>query len=271
MPSPAPKSNGEIKRSAGGITGSRVETRGSWSSCRFRFTCRIGTPPTLTSRTWLANGAERESASELMDLVPIQTSSLDIEMRLATWTFPAGHRIRLAVSNAIWPMVWPTPYAMTTSLHRGGDTGSRLTVPLVPPSMYASPQFAPPERLEQRSDFQSAGLPWPGGWKTERDELNGQTKVIWSGKSEETYPWGKENDFEGITYVADDKHPETGSVEGGAEIVIHLKQQTLTWQGHLTLTSDAKNFYYKYARQLFKDGQPLKQKTWEETIPRDHQ
>jgi hypothetical protein len=50
-----------------------------------------------------------------------------------------------------------------------------------------------------------------------------------------------------------------------------LKQQTLTWQGHLTLSSDAKNFYYKYTRQLFKDGQPIKEKTWEETIPRDHQ
>jgi len=37
------------------------------------------------------------------------------------------------------------------------------------------------------------------------------------------------------------------------------------------LTSDAKNFYYKYTRQLFKDGQQIKEKIWEETIPRDHQ
>jgi hypothetical protein len=95
--------------------------------------------------------------------------------------------------------------------------------------------------------------------------------VTWSGKAEETYPWGKEKVFEGITYLADDNHPETSSVEGEAEIVIDLKEQTLTWQGHLTLTSDAKNFYYKYTRQLFKDGQPVRQKTWEETIPRDHQ
>jgi hypothetical protein len=50
-----------------------------------------------------------------------------------------------------------------------------------------------------------------------------------------------------------------------------LKQQTLRWHGHLTLSSDAKNFYYKYRRELLKDGQPVKQKTWEETIPRDHQ
>ena len=217
------------------------------------------------------NGAQRDNASDPKDLVPNQTYSLDIEMHLATWTFPKGHRIRLAVSNALWPMVWPTPYAMTTTLQLGGDSGSRLILPLVAPSVYAAPQFASPEPSEQRSDIQSAGFPWPGDWKTERDEVNAKTKVTWTGKSEETYPWGKESDFEGITYVADDNHPETSSVQGEAEIIMALKQQTLTWQGHLTLSSDARNFYYKYTRQLFKDGQPLKQKTWEETIPRDHQ
>src|SRR5271170_969488 len=173
------------------------------------------------------NGAQRENASDPKDLVPNQTYSLDIEMHLATWTFPVGHRIRLSVSNALWPMVWPTPYAMTTSLQLGGETGSRLTLPLVPPSMYATPQFAPPEPSEERSDLKGEGFPWPGDWKTERDEVNAKTKVTWTGKSAETYPWGKETDFEGITYLADDDHPETSSVKGEAEIRLELKRQTL--------------------------------------------
>jgi gas vesicle protein len=137
--------------------------------------------------------------------------------------------------------------------------------------MFAAPQFAPPESSQQRNDIQSAGSLWPGDWKTERDEVNAKTKVTWTGKSEETYPWGKETDSESITYVADDNHPEASSVQAEAEIVMALKQQTITWQGHLTLTSDSQNFYYKYIRQLLKDGQPIKQKTWQETIPRDHQ
>jgi uncharacterized protein len=217
------------------------------------------------------NGAQRESASDPKDLVPNQTYSFDIEMHLATWNFPKGHRIRLAVSNALWPMVWPTPYAMTTTLQLGGDNGSRVTLPLVPPSMYAAPQFSPPQPSEQRSDIQSLGFPWPGDWKTERDEVNATTKVTWAGKSEEHYPWGNETDSERITYLVDDNHPETSSAEGEAEIVMKLKEQTLTWQGHLSLTSDAQNFHYKYTRQLLKNGQPLRQKSWEDTIPRDHQ
>jgi hypothetical protein len=168
-------------------------------------------------------------------------------------------------------MVWPTRYAMTTTLQLGGVKGSRLILPLVPPSMYAVPQFAPPEPSEERSDIHDSGSLWPGEWKTERDEVNTKTKVTWRGTSEETYPWGKESDTEAITYLADDNHAETSSVEGETKIVMELKQQTLSWQGHLTLTSDKQNFYYKYTRQLFKDGQPIKQKTWQETIPRDHQ
>ncbi|MGO8984506.1 MAG: CocE/NonD family hydrolase [Terriglobales bacterium] len=217
------------------------------------------------------DGAQRDNASDPKELVPNQIYSLDIEMHLTTWTFPRGHRIRLAVSNALWPMIWPMPYAMTTTLQLGGDTGSRLTLPLVPPSMYAAPQFAPPAPSEERNDIQAAGFPWPGDWKSERDEINGKTTVTWSGKSEETYPWGKETDLEDITYLADDNHPETSSVLAEASIIMALKLQTLTWKGHLSLSSDAHNFYYKYTRELLKGSELLKQKTWQESIPRDHQ
>jgi uncharacterized protein len=217
------------------------------------------------------SGAQRESASNPRDLEPNKAYPLDIEMHLTTWIFPRGHRIRLAVSNALWPMVWPTPYAMTTTLQFGGDSGSRLVLPLVPPSIYAQPQYNSPEASEERKDIQSVGYPWPGEWKTERDEISGKAKVSWSGKSEEIYPWGKETDLENITYEADDNHPEASTVRGEAEIAMALKDRTLTWRGHHTLTSDAHNFHYKYVRELYENEKLLKQKTWEETIPRDHQ
>jgi len=217
------------------------------------------------------NGAQREATADPKALEPNQTYPLDIEMHLTSWTFPKGHRIRLAVSNALWPMIWPTPYPMTTTLQRGGETGSRLVLPLVAPSPYAVPQFAPPEPAEERADMKSAGFPWPGEWKTERNEVAGRAKVSWNGESEETYPWGKETDTEKLVYEVADDHPEANSVEGEAESTFVLKDRTLTWRGHLSLTSDEKSVFYKYKRELLKDGQPVRQKTWEETIPRDHQ
>ena len=107
--------------------------------------------------------------SDPKDLEPGKVYPLDIELHLTTWVFPKGHRIRLAVSNALWPMIWPTPFNMTTTLQLGAGNGSRLTLPLVPPSLYAVPKYAPPEPSEERKDIVSIGFPFPGEWTTERD------------------------------------------------------------------------------------------------------
>ena len=78
------------------------------------------------------NGAQRDSMTTPKDLVPGQVYPLSLDLHLASWVFPKGHRIRIAVSNALWPMNWPTPYPMTTSLMLGGDATSRVTLPRVP-------------------------------------------------------------------------------------------------------------------------------------------
>jgi hypothetical protein len=217
------------------------------------------------------NGAQRESMTEPRDLEPGKVYALDIEMHLTSWIFPKGHRIRVAISNALWPMMLPTPYAMTTSLELGGSEGSRLVLPVVPVHGAVPPAFTPPEPSEERTDIKSEGFPWPGEWTVERDEARQKTTVHWKGKDGYEYPWGKQDDFENLTYDADDAHPETCSVRGEAESIFTLKGRTLIWRGYLLVTTDQKNFYYKYTRELLKDGQMIKSKTWQETIPRDHQ
>jgi uncharacterized protein len=217
------------------------------------------------------NGAQRESMTEPRDLEPGKVYPLDIEIHLTSWVFTKGHRIRVAIANSLWPMVLPTPYAMTTSLELGGDSGSRIVLPVVPLHGTPAPEFSPPEPSEERSDIKNEGFPWPGDWTVERDEAHQKTTVHWKGKDGYEYPWGTQNDFESLTYEGDDAHPETSSVRGEAESVFALRGRTLVWRGHLLVTTDQKNFYYKYTRELLKEGAVIKSKTWQETIPRDHQ
>jgi hypothetical protein len=217
------------------------------------------------------NGAQRESMTEPRDLEPGKVYPLDIDMHLTSWVFPKGHRIRVAISNALWPMVLPTPYVMTTSLNLGGENGSRIVLPVVPIHGTPAPEFSAPHPSEERTDIKNEGFPWPGDWTVERDEAHQKTTVHWKGKDGYEYPWGTQNDFENLTYEGDDAHPETSSVRGEAESVFALKGRTLVWRGHLLVTTDLKNFYYKYTRELLKDGAMIKTKTWQETIPRDHQ
>ena len=217
------------------------------------------------------NGAQRESMTEPRDLVPGQVYPLNIEMHLTSWVFPKGHRIRVAISNALWPMMLPTPYPMTTSLELGGNSGSRLVIPVVPLHGATPPAFSLPEPSDERTDIKEEGFPFPGEWTVERDEARHRATVHWKGKDAYEFPWGKEDDYENMTYEADDAHPETCSVRGEAESIFTLKGRTLVWRGHLLVTTDQKNFYYEYTRELLKDGQMIKSKTWQETIPRDHQ
>ena len=217
------------------------------------------------------NGAQRESMTEPRDLEPGKVYPLNITMHLTSWVFPKGHRIRVAISNALWPMILPTPYSMTTSLVLGGGDGSRIVLPVVPEKGVTPPAFGQPEPLEERKDIKSMGFPWPGEWTVERDEGRQKSTVHWKGKEEASYPWGKETDYENLTYDVDDVHPDISSVRGEAESIFALKGRELRWRGHLSVTTDVKNFYYKYTRELLKDGQMVRQKTWEETIPRDHQ
>jgi uncharacterized protein len=216
------------------------------------------------------SGAQRNSMSDPKPLEPGQFYDLDVEMHLTTWVFPKGHRIRLSVSNALWPMVLSTPYHMTTSLEVGGNGGSRLTLPVVPVRGVAA-RVSPPQPVEERTDLKSFGFPWPGEWLVTRDEGRQKTTVVWKGRMGGEYPWGKETDLEKLTYEIEDAHPEVNEIHGEAETTLELKDRVLVWSGHLSFTSDAKNYFYKYTRELRKDGSLIKMKTWEETIPRDLQ
>ena len=77
------------------------------------------------------NGAHRESMAEPRALEPGREETIAFDLHFTSWVFPAGHRIRLAVSNACWPMIWPSPTAMTLSL-AVGEGGSSLVLPVIP-------------------------------------------------------------------------------------------------------------------------------------------
>jgi hypothetical protein len=218
------------------------------------------------------NGAQRDSMANPQDLVPGTRYPLSVDLHLASWVFPVGHRIRIAVSNALWPMNWPTPYPLTTSIAFGGKAPSLVTLPRVALHGLAPPPFAAPEPIEKPADIEQIGAgAWPGSWTVLRDEVNQRSTVTWQGTAAVSYPWGRFDHSERLIYEIDDAHPELASVQGDSEYIQIVKNHILTWRGCLNVVSDAHTFFYKYTRTLLKDGAIIKAKTWEEPIPRDHQ
>src|ERR1700722_12396376 len=219
------------------------------------------------------SGAQRKSAGAPEDLKAGEIFELPIEMHVTSWIFPRGHKIRLAVSNALWPMMWSTPYPMTTSLYIGGARNSRLELPVVAVAGPARVAFAEREVETPLAGISTEGETWPPQtWTETHDILAGSTKIAWIGDDESKYPWGEMKDHETMSYVVADAKPEVNTVHGEASTTLHLTGgRALVWSVILDLRSDRENFYYHFERHLTENGKPVRDKTWEETIPRDHQ
>jgi predicted acyl esterase len=218
------------------------------------------------------NGAQRDSLSQPKSLVPGKLYRLTLKLHLASYVFPKGHRIRLALSNAMWPTLWPTPYAMDTTVSLGGNHASWIDLPRVPLQGRAPPPslLEPPAPIANPPDITGGGSDWPGSYRVQRDET-GHARVVWKGGYTVHYPWGKFRDAEKLTYVIDDAHPADAKDVGDIVNVQHVGAHTLTWRGHLSVRSDLHDFYYRYTRSVMRDGKMVMSRTWKKTIPRDHQ
>ena len=97
------------------------------------------------------------------------------------------------------------------------------------------------------------------------------TKVTATNARGTRYPWGTKRFHESIVHEAQDEHPEATSVRGEYDTTVVLPDRTLRWESALTFRSDRENFYYTCVRRLRKDGALVREKTWEDLIPRDYQ
>jgi putative CocE/NonD family hydrolase len=221
------------------------------------------------------NGTHRSSSREPTDIIPGQPFTLDIEMHVTSWIFPEGHRIRLSVSNAQWPMFWPTPHPMTTSLRLGGVDGSRLVLPVVPPAPAAAPKFYPPEESPQLAGFEDLDTGTSSGYgeisSVDRNPQTGEVTVTATNTGGTRYPWGTEIYRETIEHRTSDAHPEATQVRGSHRMEVTLDDRVLAWESELMFSSDEDSFFYRYTRRLERDGSLVREKTWTDTIPRDFQ
>jgi predicted acyl esterase len=169
-----------------------------------------------------------------------------IQLNDAGSVFPAGHRVRLAISTAYWPMVWPGPEKATLQIF-----GGTLDLPVRPPatadallSPLPGPESAPPEKptLLRR-----------GGMHIERIDRIG-LEIGTAGKRhyhvEEDDPLGA---------VAELQRTQTLSRDGW--------QIRIETQMRLSCTHDT--FLLKASLRAYEGEQEVCHREWDRTIARD--
>jgi putative CocE/NonD family hydrolase len=98
------------------------------------------------------NLTHRKGHESPAPLVPGERSEAVVRLNDIAHSFPVGHRIRVAIATASWPLVWPAPEAVTLGVLAGA---SMLDLPMRPPDPgdvelrpFASPEEGPSESAQ---------------------------------------------------------------------------------------------------------------------------
>jgi predicted acyl esterase len=212
------------------------------------------------------NGAQRDSRTNPDYLKSGEVVVVDIPLHFTTWTFRPGHRIRLAVSNGLFPMFWPTPFPMTTQLFVG-DADTYLELPAIAPAQRPTPAFLPPQPREQRPDAHLKGKGWPYSNRVIRD-MGPTTTVEWKGQREYELPGVHMHVSQEMVYETREENPAESLFRSEASTVIRRKARRVELRTAAEIRSDLERFHVRFTRRIFENGTLVRERTWQETIPR---
>ncbi|MCX7564765.1 CocE/NonD family hydrolase [Sulfitobacter sp. F26169L] len=89
------------------------------------------------------NLSHRHSAADPQPMTPDKTEHVVINLDHVAYRIPAGHRLRVSISNAYWPLLWPSPEATQLTLTKGS-----IALPQRPTTGGNEVEFLPPDAAE---------------------------------------------------------------------------------------------------------------------------
>ncbi len=218
----------------------------------------------------ILNLTHRDSHEVLAPLAPGQRYRIGLKLNDIGHRFGAGNRIRIAISNAYWPIVWPSPEANILSVHCGG---SALSLPVRVPSELDGelPDLAQAESAKplQQTEIE----PSRNTWMVHFDAMSGETVLTrlnddglhrvdgigleFGLRSEHTY-----------TIRADD--PLSARLD--THYIRRYRRGTWTVSGEtrITLTSTRSEFIVEASLAAKQGEKTVKTGKWSLRIPRDH-
>lgn len=213
------------------------------------------------------NGSAREDRLRPSALKPGKKEDYDIDLHFTTWTFPKGHRIRLVLTNAQFPMIWPTPHRMTSTTELGSATW--LELPRARTRSLSHP-LPPPEPREHRTDARDLeGGGWPLSLEAHRDAESGLSTWRWKGESRFAIEQRSYHTRLEIVYGVNDKEPDKAWFEGSAHQHIELEEgRVLDYTTLMEVRSDLEHFHATVERRLKQNGAPVRERRWRESFPR---
>ncbi len=216
------------------------------------------------------NLTHRSSHAEPGAIVPGEVMSVSVRLNESSHRFAKGNRVRIALSTAYWPIVWPAPERATLTIQLDK---SRLDLPARParPEDNDLAPFAPAESsapLEQTMLRDESSR-----WSIEQDFASGvMTHSRESDDGEwriDEYDWA----YGGSSKRANSIHP-ADPLSAKASYRIEktfgrgdLKLRILTG---VDMHAERKHFVIEASIQAFEGDKEVLKRHWKKKIPRDH-
>jgi uncharacterized protein len=222
----------------------------------------------------IRNLAHRDGHEAPQPLVPGQPYDVTVTLNAISYTVPAGHRLRIAVSPAYWPIAWPSPEPATLTVTAGEHSWLELPArrPGVPdpppPAHFALPEAAPPP------DHVLLGAPAEEERTWHRDARRGLTRVVAEAAH---FPYvrlaesGLEYRERGRdSYEITDGDPLSALVVCDREISVSRAGWVTRVESRSTLSATRERFLLTNAVDAYEGETRVAARTWSRSIPRDH-
>jgi putative CocE/NonD family hydrolase len=220
----------------------------------------------------ILNLTHRRSHASPEALEPGRVEEIRVSLRSAGYRFLPGHRIRVSVASAAWPVIWPSPEAAEFELRHGPDHPSRVILPVVPPAGGRGdvpvPAFktGPAELLESGAE----GAADPPLWQIEEDVIDGTVTVTIHDGGEALLDDGRRlYSAETLRLTACDDDPAHASLAADVVYRWHELAFDTEIRARSRQTSDAAAFDLRVELEVHVDGEALFRRAWREQIERD--
>ncbi len=217
------------------------------------------------------NLTHRDSHEFPEALVPGERCAVRVELNHIAHTFAAGSRIRVAISTAFWPIVWPSPKAATVLVFSGK---SSLCLPVRnPQDADADARVLPPPRHSRPHPKSTLIDPEPGfvGFETDSD-TGAQLFTYRSDSGTERYDrhgWTTSTK-ENYQYLIHPDDPISACVDLTATHTYGRDNQLdARVEAHQKMTCDETHFIIEASISVFDGDKQLCSRQWNERIARD--
>ncbi len=213
----------------------------------------------LVSRGYL-NGTHRSSHSNPTPLAPGEVYEIEVELWCVGYAFEPGHRIRLVVTNADFPVIWPSPHLMTTTLYTGGDRPSHVDLPVLQQQPYGAAEL----HLLPEDDPRSAAA--------ERDNVQVYQRIqdVATGDHTAYFELGNyEQGADRIWCRVNENDPAVASVEFKGTYTGTDGNRRIDARADGKLSSDADSFTLDVECTLLDNDEVVRTRRWQDRVRRD--